>query len=165
MGQELSSTVEDYLEAIFRIEQKKHFARVRDIAETLGVAKSTATAALKTLHGKGLINYKPYEPATLSPRGRESAERIVLRHRILKRFLQHVLDIKPQRADSVACRMEHAIDSEALEQFVCFLAFIKQYGPEEMNWLQQFRHFVKEGADGKACRECIETYINELQES
>ena len=31
------------------------------------------------------------------------------------------------------------------------------------NWLGQFRHFVKEGADGKTCTECVEAYMNALQ--
>ncbi len=43
----LSSTLEDYLEAIFRIEKEKRAARVRDISQYLGVAKSTVNAALK----------------------------------------------------------------------------------------------------------------------
>ena len=46
---ELSSTLEDYLEAIFRIEKKKRAARVRDIAGRVGVTKSTVNAALKSL--------------------------------------------------------------------------------------------------------------------
>ena len=65
MVRELSSTLEDYLEAICRLEQEKGFARVRDIARALGVANSTATAALQALSKKGLINYEPYEPVTL----------------------------------------------------------------------------------------------------
>ena len=163
MVQELSSTLEDYLEAICRIEQKKSFARVRDIAHALGVANSTTTAALQSLHQKGLINYEPYEPVTLSPEGRERSEQIVLRHRIIEDFLENVLDIPPERADSIACGMEHAIDREALQRFVCFLAFIKQHSPDGANWLGQFRHFVKEGADGKTCTECVEAYMKALQ--
>ena len=61
MDKELSSTLENYLEAIFRIEKKKRAARVRDISQHVGVSKSTVSAALKSLASKKLIEYEPYE--------------------------------------------------------------------------------------------------------
>lgn len=165
MPQQLSSAIEDYLQAVFRIEQQKRFARVRDIADALGVAKSSATAALKTLSEKGLVNYVPYEPVTLSPQGHKQAERIVLRHRIIVDFLENVLGIAPERADSIACGMEHGIDRDALERLVCFLAFVKRYSSGEEDWLGQFRHFVEEGADGKTCRECVQAYMKAARQA
>jgi len=160
----LTSTLEDYLETIWRLQQQKGFARVRDISDVLGVASSTGTAALQALHDKGLVNYKPYQPVTLSAEGIEKSERIVLRHRIIEDFLVNVLDITPERAESIACGMEHAVDREALQRFVCFLAFIKQHSPGGIDWLGQFRQFIKEGADGQTCRECVEAYMEELQQ-
>ena len=56
MEDKLSSTLEDYLEAIFRLEKTKRTARVRDIAQTVGVSKSTVSAALKSLAGKNLVD-------------------------------------------------------------------------------------------------------------
>jgi len=161
----LSSTLEDYLEVISRLQQEKGFARVRDIADAMGVASSTGTAALQSLYDKGLINYRRYEPVTLSPQGREKSERIVLRRHIIEDFLENVLDIAPQQVGPIACRMEHAIDQEALQRFVCFLAFIKQHSPEGVDWLDEFRQFVREGADGQTCRECMETYMEQLQQA
>lgn len=160
----LSPTLEDYLEAIWRLQHQKGFARVRDIADAMGVASSTGTAALQALHDKGLINYRPYEPVTLSAEGLEKADRIVLRHRIIEDFLVSVLGIAPERASPIACGMEHAVDREALERFVCFLAFIKQHAPEGIDWLGQFRQFIKAGADGQTCRECVEAYMEQLHQ-
>lgn len=160
----LSPTLEDYLEVIWGLEQQKGFARVRDIAEAMGVANSTGTAALQTLHEKGLVNYKPYEPVTLSAAGREKSDSIVLRHRIVEDFLVNVLDIAPERAEPIACGMEHVVDREALQRFICFLAFIKQHSPGGIDWLGQFRQFIKEGTDDQTCRECVEAYMEQLQQ-
>ena len=160
---ELSSTLEDYLEAIFRIERKKRVARVRDISNALTVAKSAVTAALQTLSEKELVNYEPYEPVTLTPKGWEKAERIALRHGIIGDFLQNVLGLKPERAESIACGMEHAIDRGALERFVCFLAFIRQHSSQGAKWLDEFQRFVKEGANGQTCKECIERYLQTVR--
>jgi len=163
MARQLSSTMENYLECVFRIEKEKHFARVRDIADALNVANSTATAALNTLREKGLINYAPYQPVTLTSLGRRTARQIVLRHRTMRDFLENVLDMDRERADSIGCQMEHALDRDALERFLCFLAFMKVHCPNHIDCLGRFRQFLKEGADGKNCRQCVETYLRELE--
>ncbi|MFP4027883.1 MAG: metal-dependent transcriptional regulator [Candidatus Brocadiia bacterium] len=165
MTKELSSTLEDYLEAIFRLETAKGFARVRDIAENLEVAKSAVTAAIQSLSSKGFINYEPYEPITLSEKGQKKAEKIVLRHRIIENFLQKVLGIEYERAEAVACGMEHAIDEDALQRFICFLAFLNQSPETGQEWLQDFRQFLDEGAEGQSCKECVEAYKATLHEN
>ena len=50
----LSASLEDYLEAILNIAGESNTARSKDIAESLGVAKSSVTGALKGLAKKGL---------------------------------------------------------------------------------------------------------------
>jgi len=163
MAQQLSATLEDYLEAILHLEQRKRFARVRDISEALSVAKSAVTAALRSLSDMALVNYEPYEPVTLTAEGMEKAKAIALRHRIIGEFLQHVLGLDPDRAESIACGMEHVIDTEAMERFVCFLAFIGQRDEKGQSWLDEFRRFISEGADGQTCRECIAEYIERVK--
>jgi len=159
MASKLTATLEDYLGVVLKYQRLKHFARVSDIAADLGVAKSAVTAALRRLSSEGLLNYKPYEPVTLTHEGEERAERIVLRHRIILDFLQGVLGVEPARAESVACEMEHGIDSRTLERFVCFLAFIRTRSSEAGSWLEEFREFSRGGTEGRSCRECIEAYL------
>ena len=163
MGRELSPTLEDYLEAIYRIEEEKRVARPRDICEAQGVAGSTVTAALRSLADKGLVNYEPYEFITLTGKGREKAERLVAGHRIIQGFLEEILGLEPQQADATACGMEHVVEGDALERFVCFLAFMRRHSPEGARCLEDFREFVKEGAEGRSCRECVEEYMEELK--
>ncbi len=64
----LSASLEDYLEAIFHIEQEKHAARAKDITERLQVSGASVTAALRTLAEKKLINYAPYDLITHNSR-------------------------------------------------------------------------------------------------
>jgi len=163
MDQELSPTLEDYLEAIFRIEREQRVARPRDISRAQNVAGSTVTAALQSLAEKGLINYEPYELITLTDEGRKRAEELATRHLIIRDFLENVLCLEPERADATACGMEHAIDRKALERFVCFLAFMRPHSPNGAKSLERFRRFIKEGADGHTCKECVEEYMKSLQ--
>jgi len=172
MDGELSSTLEDYLEAIFRIEKEKRAARVRDISSRLGVAKSTVNAALKSLAAKELINYSPYELIVLTEEGREKASDIVVFHRILYRFLKDVLALGEERAEKIACEMEHAVDREAIERFCCFLAYVHtevggtpskgKAAKGGKSWIEGFRTFMGKGSRGKSCKECIREHVDQL---
>ncbi|MEN3045916.1 MAG: hypothetical protein ABDH49_02880 [Candidatus Hydrothermales bacterium] len=48
----LSSSLEDYLEAIYILKEKKGFARVSEIANFLNVSMSSVNSAIKTLAKK-----------------------------------------------------------------------------------------------------------------
>ncbi|NLW50593.1 MAG: metal-dependent transcriptional regulator [Candidatus Brocadiaceae bacterium] len=160
---QLSAALEDYLEAIYRLEREKRFARVRDISAMVNVAKSAVTTALQSLSDKGLVNYEPYEPVTLSPEGRERAGRILLRHRVIRDFLEGVLGLEAERSDSMACRMEHAIDRETLDRLVCFLAFVGRRRDEGDSWLEEFRRFARGGSERQACELCIRQYLQDAE--
>jgi DtxR family Mn-dependent transcriptional regulator len=163
MEQKLSSTLEDYLVAVYRLEGEKRVARPRDIGRLQNVAKSTVTAALKSLAEKRLVNYQPYDPITLTPLGRRKAEWLAVRNRILRNFLESVLALDPELAETTACGMEHAVDEEAMERFVCFLAFLQQYAPSGRKWLKEFHAFAREGGRSLKCRRCVEKYRKALQ--
>jgi DtxR family Mn-dependent transcriptional regulator len=159
VSRQLSEALEDYLEAIFRIEREKRFARVSDIATAVGVGKSAVTTALRGLAERGLVNYQPYEPVTLSEEGRRVAARIAVRHHVLKDFLQRVLDLAPERADAVACGMEHAMDADVLERLTCFLAFVGRADEGGASRLEEFRRFLHQRAQGNACEQCVQRYL------
>ncbi|MFO8013572.1 MAG: metal-dependent transcriptional regulator [Phycisphaerae bacterium] len=158
MVTELSSTLEDYLRAVHRIEDEQRVARPRDIARAQKVAASTVTAALQSLAEKGLINYEPYGLITLTEQGRAKAEQLADRHLIIKDFLEKILGLEPERAETTACGMEHVVDAEGLERFLCFVAFMERHCPAGSKCLKDFRHFIKEGANGRTCQECLGAY-------
>ena len=76
---ELSASMEDYLEAIYHIVSAKQAARAKDIAKRLEVNNSSVTGALRILSEKGYINYAPYDVITLTPKGHKHAEDVVRR--------------------------------------------------------------------------------------
>ncbi len=163
MVKKLSATLEDYLAVANKFQREKRFARVSDIASHLGVAKSAVTAALQSLSSKGLINYQPYEPVTLTNEGQHVADEILLRHRIILDFLRDVLAVEVKQAESIACEMEHAINIPALEKFVCFLAFIGTRSDQGKTWLKEFQNFAKTGASGRTCKACMREYLKKAR--
>ena len=163
MKEKLSSTLEDYLEAIFRLEKAKRTARVRDIAQTVGVSKSTVSAALKSLASKNLIEYEPYEYILLTPAGREKASTIVMNHYIISRFLQSVLALSGERAERIACEFEHAVDREVIGRFVCFLAFVEKSSAEGIQLRGEFKCFLGKGSEEQICRDLLEEYQQRIE--
>ncbi len=163
MAKKLSATLEGYLRMVLQFQRQKRFARVSDISSTLGVAKSAVTVALQSLSSKGLLNYQPYEPVTLTEEGEQRAEEILLRHWIILDFLLNVLVIETKQAESIACEMEHAINAPALEKFVCFLTFIGMRPAKGKTWLKEFQDFTISGAKGHTCKECIKEYLRNVR--
>ena len=158
----LSSTQEDYLEAISRLVALKGAARVRDISSALSVHKSTVTAALRGLSGKKLVNYTPYEVVTLTKRGEKRAHVVERRHRIISRFLTEVLGVEKGQADENACRMEHAIDADVLEGLLSFMTFIEMCPREEVKWREGEAQFCREMPGAETCARCIEACLEEF---
>ena len=112
----LSPSMEDYLEAIWNLEKVNRVARVKDIADSLRVKMPSVTAALKVLREKGLANYRKNSFISLTDTGIEIAATIVSKHRTLSRFLETILLVPYERAQDMACKMEHAIDCDTLDR-------------------------------------------------
>ena len=154
--EDLTESLQGYLEAILALESAHHVARAKDIAERLGVQRGSVTGALKSLEEKGLIHYRPYSYITLTEEGRRLAEEVARRHRVLCEFLRGVLQVDEQTAEETACRLEHAVDPLTLERLECFNAYVRSCPRAGGDWLASFVRFCRSGARGKkACADCI----------
>jgi len=115
----MTASLEDYLEAILMLSKNDGHAHSHDIAETIGVRKSSVTVALRNLEKEGLIEYKPYSPVKLTKHGKEYAEKITKRHKVLTFFFKDILKINDlKKIDEVACKVEHALDDEIFDKFI-----------------------------------------------
>ncbi len=162
MNDNLSQTLARYLEAIYRIQDEKGVARVKDIAGILGVHKSTVTSALHNLAERDLVNYEPYEAATLTDEGRAEGRRLDDRHRVISHFLHRVLNVDAETADRSACSLEHAMDEDVLERIVCFLAFIERCPRKDSGWIEDFRCFSERVGQGRSCDEWVRNYLEDV---
>ncbi len=133
-----SAIQEDYLAAIFRIEQKYGIIRANNIADELGVTRPTVTAALKHLSAMDLIVYQPYQPIQLTEQGRKQALAIAHRNLILFLFFRDTLKYSEERAKEIACKMEHAIDDEVVVQLGKLVLYLQQSGAIPGDWQQRY---------------------------
>jgi len=140
---DLSASLEDYLEAIFNIAGQFKIARSKDIAKLLGVSKSSVTGALRVLKKKGLANYKPYDYVTLTESGQAVAAEIVRKHNILKSFFVNVLGVEPDNAHKAACKAEHALGPGIIAKLLSFIAFVTESNKNGYDLAGQFQEFCK----------------------
>lgn len=114
MRERVSPTVEEYLEAIFRLEEKTGLAKTGDLAEQLKVALGTITNTVESLEKQGLINHEPYKGVRLTERGRKIALDVIRRHRLSERLLTDILHMDWSDVHEAACRLEHDITNSIL---------------------------------------------------
>ncbi len=116
----LSASLEDYLEAILRLERESRVARISEIAGHLGVSRPSVTGAIKNLCGRHLVTHARYGHVTLTEEGVRIATEVERRHLAIREFLTCVLGIPGDRAEATACKMEHVLEPEVLAYFVAY---------------------------------------------
>ncbi|MGC8768708.1 metal-dependent transcriptional regulator [Calditerrivibrio sp.] len=121
---ELTKSLEDYLEMILMLQKEHGSARVTDIAKRLNVKKPAVTNALKILSDKGLVEYFPYKEVQFTRKGKELAENLLDKHKIITRFFTDVLDVEFSVAEDDACKVEHVISEGTFNRLEAFLKFV-----------------------------------------
>ena len=120
----LPRAMEDYLKSILILENRNGAVRSLDVAEMLQVTKPSVSRAMKTLREGGFLTMDADKLLCLTDSGREAAERVYEKHCVLKKCLVS-MGVDPDIAEKDACRMEHGISSETLEQIKRFLNPVK----------------------------------------
>jgi Mn-dependent DtxR family transcriptional regulator len=106
MAMQIYESAEDYLEAILILQEKKGTVHSVDIADHLHFSKASVSVAMKKLRENGYISMaKDGELKLLAP-GREIAERIYERHRVLTGLFVR-LGVDEETAAKDACKVEH----------------------------------------------------------
>lgn len=122
---ELSKSTEDYLETIYNLLNHDDEATVKSIANYLSVSLPAVTSALKSLHDKGYVIYKSYEPVKLTKDGEKIAKDMIKRHIVLRDFLHDVLKLDEFSANEEACVIEHAMSKNTIKKLSILMDKIK----------------------------------------
>jgi DtxR family Mn-dependent transcriptional regulator len=117
----LTSSVEDYLKAIYRLSRGGLPAATTEIAHLLDLAPASVTGMVKRLSEQGLLEHVPYKGVQLTTAGRRAALRMVRRHRILESYLVAFLDYTWDTVHEEAERLEHAVSDALIERMALAL--------------------------------------------
>lgn len=122
---ELSLTEENYLKAIYYLQQENEAneVSVNDIAERMNTRPATVTDMMRKLSEKKLINYEKYKKTQLSKTGNAAAVQIVRKHRLWEVFLHDKLQFSWDEVHEVAEELEHIRSAKLIERLDEFLEF------------------------------------------
>jgi DtxR family Mn-dependent transcriptional regulator len=108
-GPPVTSTVEDYLQLIYKMVQEHRPVLASRLAERLGVSLPTVLGTLQRMTRDGLVESDEKRQIALTARGLGLAESMVRRQRLAERFLVDVLGLDWAEANVEAHLLEHAI--------------------------------------------------------
>ena len=111
-----STVTQDYLKAVWALEEWGGSASVTALAKRMQVANSTASENVSRLVEMGLLVHQPYKPVTLSELGQQRALVMVRRHRILETFLVQELGFDWDEVHQEAEVLEHSVSNRLLER-------------------------------------------------
>jgi DtxR family Mn-dependent transcriptional regulator len=111
----VTNQAEEYLEAIYRLENKTGHARTMELSRELGVVPGSITNTVENLERKQLVIREPYKGVKLTASGRKIASSILRRHRLAERLLTDFLQIDWSEVHDPACKLEHALTPEILK--------------------------------------------------
>lgn len=109
-----SAKSEDYIKAIYQLQDGDDPVATSAIADALGVTAPTVTATMKRLEDADLVEREEYKGVQLTTEGELVAIETIRHHRLLELFLTEHLDYDWTEVHDEADRLEHHI-SERLE--------------------------------------------------
>ncbi len=116
-GLELSPKKGEYIKYILG---KGGVVHTTDISEHFGLDPSTITKTIGELDSTGLIEHVPYRGVRLTRKGKEYAEFLVRRHRIIELMLSHY-GLTAEEACSEAAKFEGYVSKDVVDKICASL--------------------------------------------
>jgi DtxR family Mn-dependent transcriptional regulator len=139
----LSPSIEDYLEAVYKLNIRTDRVRVKDIADDLGISPSSVTEVLHKLVDLRLIDHKRYGKVDLTKEGKEIALKIFNRHKLIVKFLTSILGVAEETAQNDSCKIEHSVSDETVTRLIKFIEFLELSQKDDKDWMRDFKSFLE----------------------
>jgi len=121
----LSHAVEDYLKAIYEIEEDFGQVSTSLLAVHLNVKPASVTGMIQKLATEKprLVNYERHHGVTLTPAGRKIALEVIRHHRLIELYLAEALGFEWDKVDAEAEKLEHVISEEFEDKIAALLGY------------------------------------------
>ena len=103
---------ENYLKTIAEAESEGENVKAAVLSRRLAVSAPAVTMAIKRLKRDALIEVAAEGQVTLTPAGREIAERLLNRHHLIERMLAEVFGMEWYKVHEEAEQLEHAVSAD-----------------------------------------------------
>jgi DtxR family Mn-dependent transcriptional regulator len=130
----MSPSLEQYIEAIADLLTRDKVCSISDIAAQVQVSRPAASRAVRELSEQNLVQHKSYGYVDLTESGQKIADKLTERHEALYHFMTEVLGLEDDWSDQEACRLEHQVDDELIEQMNMLTEFFKDNNAAKKSW-------------------------------
>src|SRR5262249_32986164 len=111
-----TASVQDYLASIYDLISSGKPVIGARLAKHMGISAPAVTESIHRLTRGGYVKVGPGKTLILTPKGREIAEVMARRHRLLERWLTDSLGLNWTDAHEEAHRLEHALSPRVEER-------------------------------------------------
>lgn len=116
-----AESIEEYLEAVYRLEREGPGVTTSGLASALGVAPASVSGMLKKLAKDGYVEQIARGEVKLTQKGLAVGVRVLRRHRLAERLLTDVLGMPWDQVHDEACMLEHAISANVEARLLSLL--------------------------------------------
>jgi DtxR family Mn-dependent transcriptional regulator len=118
-----SSSKENYIKAVFHLQQEQDNVTTNALAEALQTKPASVTDMLKKLKAQKLLQYEKYRGVKLTPEGKKVAVQIIRKHRLWEFFLVEKLQFGWEEVHEIAEELEHISSKKLIDRLDAFLDF------------------------------------------
>ena len=112
MPVKITISKENYLKAIAEAESEGETVIAATLTRWLNVSAPAVTMAIKRLKRDGFIRVGKEGQITLTPEGKEIANRLLNRHHLIERMLTEIFGMEWYKVHDEAEQLEHAVSAE-----------------------------------------------------
>lgn len=116
-----STSKENYLKAIFHLQQENKNVTTNALAEALQTKPASVTDMLKKLKEQKLLLYEKYYGVKLTAEGKKVALQIIRKHRLWEYFLVEKLAFGWEEVHEIAEELEHIGSKKLIDRLDDFL--------------------------------------------
>lgn len=119
---DLSASMEDYIEMIYRLSCEKDVVRVNDLSESLNVQPPSTTKMIKKLSKLEFVDYERYGHVHLTDKGLEMGKYLLYRHKIINDFLE-LIGVEDNLLEQTE-KIEHAVNESTVDKIRQIIIFL-----------------------------------------
>lgn len=134
---QLTASMEDYLEMIYRLSSGKGFTRINELADALNVHPPSVTRMVQRLGRLNLLKYERYGAIILEDEGMSLGRMLMNRHNTIEQFLK-LMGVRDNVLLEETEKIEHTLSPETLECFEKYIYFIR----DNADILEKFEAYI-----------------------
>lgn len=152
---EITHSAAHHLMAIDELMGRLGYARVSDVARSLGITRGSVSISLQPLKKAGLVLQDENRHLRLSPEGAKLVEAIKTKRLLIERLLSEVLGVTPLEAEVDACKIEHLLSNSTAQRILSFLRFVDSNASAARSFADAWQRFdLTCSHDARACPSC-----------